>query len=688
MNTNDNQSENPLLNLFGNQLPPFARIKIEHMAPAIEQILRENRAVVATLVKKQEPSWDDIVVLEKLGERLSRVWSPIGHINSVCNSEELRPVYSSLQAMISDYSTEMGQNDGLFSLYQAVKAAHYDGLGAVERKIIDDALLGFKLSGIELKGEERTRYGVIKKRLSALNTTFGEKVMDATRAFTIHFTDETRLGGLPESILAMLKQNAAEAGKEGYVITLDVPCYVAVMTYADDRSLREELYAAYMTIASENGPNGGQFDNTPVMEEGLALKQELAQLLGFASYADMSLALKMASDTKEVTTFLEDLAARAHPLARREKADLVQWAQANFPSLVNESGLEPWDIPYFSEKLKVSRFSVSEEELRAYFPADKACAGVFAIVEKIYGIVITEVVDVETWHPDVKFFEICDRTGAIRGKFYLDLFARKNKRGGAWMDVCINRFKLADCLQIPVAYLTCNFAPAVGDQPALLRHRDVVTLLHEFGHGLHLMLTQADYPSVGMEGVEWDAIELPSQIMEFFAYEEAGLELLSGHYLTGEPLPADIRNNLIAAKNFMSAMMTVRQLEFALFDFRLHMIAHPITGAEIQGVLDQVRAEVAVNIPPHFARFQNSFSHIFAGGYAAGYYSYKWAELLAADAYAKFADDGVLSRVVGEEFLHNVLEPGSSKPVMELYIAYRGRKPTIDALLHYSGLSA
>lgn len=683
-----NDLKNPLLTLVGNVLPPFAQIKIEHMTPAIEHILAENRAAIAALTAKENPTWEDIVALEILDDNLARVWSPIGHINSVMNSEELRPIYAGMEAMLSEYSTEMGQNEDLYKLYLAVKTAHYDSLGAVERKILDDALLSFKLSGIALQGEERTRYGAIKKRLSELGTTFGEHVMDATEAFTIHLEDKSRLGGLPESALALLKQNAEQEGKEGYLITLHFPSYFPVMTFGDDRSLRAELYEAYITRASDKGPNAGQFDNTALMEEILALKQELAKLLGFGNYAEMSLARKMARETGEVLTFLGDLGERSYPLAVKDKEALVAWARANYPHLVDEDGLAPWDIGYFSEKMKQALYAVSDEALLPYFPAGQACSGLFAVVEKIYGITISERTDVETWHPDVKFFEIHDKAGVLRGKFYLDLFARKNKRGGAWMDVCINRFKRADYLQIPVAFLTCNFAPPVGDTPALFRHNDVVTLFHEFGHGLHHMLTLADLPSAGGMNVEWDAVELPSQIMEFFCYEEAGLALISGHYLTGEPLPKDLLKNLIAAKDFQSAMMTVRQIEFALFDFRIHMVTEKMTGADIQKVLDQVRSEVAVNIPPNWASFQHSFAHIFAGGYAAGYFSYKWAELLAADGYSKFDENGVLSRTTGEEFLHNVLEPGSSKPMMDLYVAYRGRKPTIDALLKYSGLSA
>ena len=681
------ESQNPLLTLHGNDLPPFAQIKIEHMAPAIDQILKENRAAIATQTAKENPTWDDVVALEILDDRLSRAWAPISHIKAVMDSAELRPIYASMMAALSAYSTEMGQNEGLYKLYQSVKASHYDSLSAVDQKILDDTLRGFQLSGIALQGEERTRYGEISQQLSKLGTTFADNVLDATRAFSIHLEDDSRLAGLPQSVLAMLKQNAEQKGQTGYLITLDQPCYFPVMLYADDRALRAQIYEAYQTRASDKGPNAGQFDNTAVMAEILALKQELAQLLGYSNYAEMSLVRKMAKDTAEVLTFLEDLGTRSHPIAAKEKDELTTWAKANYPQMVDQSGLAPWDVAYFSEKMKEAQFQVSADALLPYFPASKVCQGLFAVVQKIYGITVTERTDVETWHADVKFFEIHDQSGALRGKFYLDLFARANKRGGAWMGTCIQRFQRADYLQYPVAYITCNFAAPVGEKPALLRHSDVVTLFHEFGHGLHHMLTLQDLPSAGGMNVESDAVELPSQIMEFFCFEREGLELISGHYQTGEPLPDEMIKNLIAAKNFQSAMQTVKQIELSLFDFRLHMIAEKLSGAEIQQLLDQVRSEVAVIIPADFVRFQNAFQHIFAGGYAAGYFSYKWAELLAADGYSKFAEHGILSREIGNEFLHNVLEPGSSKPMMDLYVAFRGRKPSIDALLFYSGLA-
>ncbi len=683
------KQENPLLALVGNNLPPFAQIKVVHIMPAIEQILADNRAAIATLTAKENPTWDDLVALEILEDRLSRAWSPIEHLSGVKNSDELRPVHAAAQSLISAYGTELGQNEDLFKLYQAVKASQYESLDQAKRKIIDDALLGFQLSGIALEGEARSRFGAIKARLTEIGTTFSNNVLDATAAFTIHLEDNSsyRLRGLPESALAMLAQYAKQAGKAGYLVTLDFPCYNAILTYCDDRELRAEVYKAYMTRASENGPDAGKFDNTKVMEELLALKQELAQLLGFENYAQLSLARKMARQTDTVLDFLQELSTRAYPLAVKEKEELVNWARSNYPALVGEEGLENWDVAYFSEKMKASLYSVSDEVLLPYFPANQACQGLFAVVEKLYGFTIHERHGIEVWHPDVRFFEIHDQQGKVRGKFYLDLYARKNKRGGAWMDVCTSRFLREDYLQIPVAYLTCNFAPPVGGKPALLRHADVVTLFHEFGHGLHHMLTLADLPTSGGMNVEWDAIELPSQIMEFFCFERAGLELISGHYETGEPLPEALLKNLLAAKHFQSAMQTVRQLEFALFDFRMHMNAAAMTGKDIQATLDKVRQEVAVNIPPEWVRFQNAFNHIFSGGYSAGYYSYKWAELLAADGYSKFEEDGILSRQTGEDFLHNVIEPGCSKPMMELYVAYRGRKPTIDALLKYSGLA-
>jgi oligopeptidase A len=698
-----------------NQLPHFAQVKPEHMEEAIDTILTDNRAAIANLVSHPLNNWVDIDFLEELDNRLGRVWAVIRHLNAVADSDELRSVYSACQDKISEYGTQMGQNEGLYGIYKAVKEQHYSRLSPTQQKIVDNALLSFELSGISLEGEARKRFAEIQQSLSKLERQFGENVLDATQAFGLHLgseaskpptwydsfakrwlpfapfyspSDKGKLAGLPESALSLLAQNAKQVNKEGYFLTLDAPSFMAIVTYAKDSNLRKALYEAYQTRASDQGPNAGQFDNTPVMVEILNLKQEMAKLLGYESYSHLSLVKKMAETPEEVLSFLEDLAKRAKPLALKDKEDLTAWARENFPGEVGKEGLNPWDIAYYSTKLQEARYSVSDEALRPYFPAHKVFDGLFAVAKRVWGIDITECTGVEVWHPKVKYFEIHDREGNFRGSFYLDISARKGKRGGAWMDECVCRMVTRDGLQYPIAYLTCNFTPAVGDEPALLTHDEVVTLFHEFGHGIHHMLTQVIYPSVGgINGVPWDAVELPSQLMEFWCWEEEALDIISGHYQTGKPLDKTLLKNLLAARNFQSALQTVRQLEFALFDFRLHLMSDTITGATIQKVLDDTRKEVAAIIPPAFSRFQNGFSHIFAGGYSAGYFSYKWAELLAADAFSKFAENGIFNEETGKEFMSNILEQGGSRNLMDLYVSFRGRKPTIDALLHYSGLS-
>lgn len=676
---------NPLLET--RELPLFSLIKPEHVRPAVEQILAESRAAIAALVEPGKTyTWTNLVEpLEDLDDRLNKAWSPVSHMNSVVNSDELREAYNGCLPLLSEYATEVGQNEGLYKAYRAIaEGPEFGRLDEAQRKIIDNALRDFRLSGVDLPPEQKARYKDIAQELSKLGSKFQDNVLDATQGWSKHIEDEGLLAGLPDSARAMARQTAETQGKDGWVFTLEFPSYIAIMTYADDRKLRREFYTAYSTRASDQGANAGQWDNTEAMDQILALRHEEAQLLGFSNFAELSLATKMAPSTTEVTRFLADLAERSLPHARRDLEELREFAATQLGIHLPEA----WDLAYASEKLRQHRFELSEEEVRTYFPAPKVVPGMFAVVEKLYGLKITENEGVEVWHPDVRFYEIRDAAGELRGAFFLDLYARAKKRGGAWMDECVTRRKLADRVQTPVAYLTCNFTPPTGATPALLRHDEVLTLFHEFGHGLHHMLTRVDHLGVsGIHGVEWDAVELPSQFMENFCWEPEALALISGHYQTGEPLPQTLLDKMIAARNFQSGMQMVRQLEFALFDFRIHREYDPARPGRIYPILDEVRRQVAVVIPPAFNRFPHSFSHIFAGGYAAGYYSYKWAEVLSSDAYSLFEEKGIFDPEVGRAFLENILERGGSRKAMELFTAFRGREPKIDALLRHNGIA-
>ena len=678
---------NPLLEMTG--LPPFAHIRPEHVEPAIDALLAENRATVKRLLaENREYTWDNLIwPLEAMEDRLSRVWAPVSHMNSVVNSEALRKAYNACLPKLSEYSTELGQNAELYAAYKSLHdTGEYARLDVARRKVVDDALRDFHLSGVDLPAEKKDRFREIRQRLSQLTTRFEENVLDATQAFSRHVTDEAMLSGLPESARAMARQAAEQKGLDGWLFTLDFPSYYAVVSYADDRELRREMHEAYVTRASDQGPHAGKWDNSEVMEAILALRHELANLLGYRTYAERSLATKMADSPERVLGFLHDLAARSRPQAQKELEELSAFARERF----GIERLEPWDIAYYSEKLREHTYAISQEELKPYFPETKVIPGMFKVVERLYGVRITEEEGVEVWHPDVRFFAVRDEAGTLRGHFYLDLYARENKRGGAWMDDCRGRFRHPDgSLQTPVAFLTCNLTPPVGDQPALFTHDEVITLFHEFGHGLHHLLTQVDWIDVsGINGVPWDAVELPSQFMENWCWEREALDLIAGHYETGEPLPEDLFRRMSAARNFQAGMMMVRQLEFALFDFRLHHEYDPGKGARIQAILDEVRAEVAVVKPAPFNRFQHSFSHIFAGGYAAGYYSYKWAEVLSADAFSLFEEKGIFDAETGRRFLRTILEQGGSRDPMDLFVAFRGREPRIDALLRHSGIAA
>ncbi len=686
---------NPLLEMTG--LPPFSRIKPEHIEPAIDALLAEIRAAVDQRLDQYTDSytWDNLIQpLEDMDDRLGRAWSPVSHMNSVVNSDALREAYNACLPKLSEYATQMGQNRRLYEAYRFIKdSPDFAELDPAQQKIIDNALRDFHLSGVDLSEEKKTRFREIRQRLSQLTTRYEENVLDATQAWNILIEDESRLAGLPDSAQAMAKQSAEQKEKTGWLFTLDFPSYYAVITYADDRTLREEIHHAYVTRASDlfplQEPEVEKWDNAEVMEEILALRHESAQLLGYENYAERSLVTKMADSPQRVIGFLRDLAQRAKPVAKKELQALQDFAR-------NDHGtddLQPWDIAYYSEKLRQHTFDISQEELKPYFPETRVIPGMFEVVKRLYGLTIQEVEGIDAWHEDVRFFDIYDEDNVLRGQFYLDLYARENKRGGAWMDDCVGRKRNLDgSVQIPVAYLTCNLTPPINGEPAQFTHDEVITLFHEFGHGLHHMLTRVDHLGVsGISGVAWDAVELPSQFMENWCWEKEALNLICGHVKTGDPLPDELFDKMYAAKNFQSGMQMVRQLELSLFDFRLHLEYDPADKSDrakrVQKMLDDVRAEVAVIRPAPYNRFQNSFSHIFAGGYAAGYYSYKWAEVLSADAFSLFEEQGIFNPDCGRKFLFNILEQGGIKEPMDLFVDFRGREPQIDALLRHSGIA-
>ncbi len=678
---------NPLLDkLHPEDLPAFAHIQPAHVEPAIRQLIEDARDAVNTAAARTTPDWDSLVTpIEAAEDRLGRAFSPVRHLHSVMDSEELREAYQAVLPLLTEFSTETGQNQALYRAYLAyADSEEFDRLGPAAQKVITDALRNFQLSGVGLEGEARTRYGEIMQRMSELSTRFQQNVMDATQAWSLHIEDETALAGLPDSARSLLAQNAKNKEKDGWLLTLDAPSFMAVMDFADDRALREKIYTAYCTRASSEGPDTGDFDNSEIMNETLALRQEAAELLGFDNYAEYSLATKMADTPADVESFLLDLAKRTRPLAQQELDELRSFAAEEGL----EGELQAWDVAYYSEKLKQSRYQLASEDLKPYFPANAVIDGLFAVVERLYGLQITPTEQPETWHRDVTCYEISGQDGQPRGLFYLDPYAREKKRGGAWMDECRVRRRTEAGLQLPVAYLTCNFNPPIGDDPALLTHDEVTTLFHEFGHGLHHMLTRMEHaPISGINGVEWDAVELPSQFMENWCWHRQALDLFARHHQTGERLPDDLFQKLSASRNFMAGWQMLRQVEFSLFDLRLHRDFKADQDNRVQNTLEQVRAEVAVLSPPAFNRFANSFGHIFAGGYAAGYYSYKWAEVLSADAFAAFEETDVFDAETGKRFLAEVLEVGASRPAMESFVAFRGREPDIAALLRHSGLS-
>lgn len=681
-----NDTGNPLLDFTG--LPRFRDVRPEHVRPALDCLLEANvRERERLLAGLRRHSWDEFVQpIEDMNERLNRMWSVVAHLNAVMDNEALRTAYDEGVVRITGYYTELQQDERLYTGYQAIaQNPEFPHLTQAQRKIIENALRDFRLSGAGLPAAGKQRLREIRQELSALSAKFAHNVLDATQGWALWITDPADLAGLPETARALARRAAQEEGRAGWKFTLEGPSYVAFMTYADKRELRRQVYEAYVTRASDQGPNAGRWDNTGIIDKILRLRREAARLLGFSSYAEYALQTRMVKSVEQVMRFLRELAARARPAAERELKELRDFAAERF----GLERLEAWDLAYCSEKLRQERYAISQEDLRPYLPETRVVPGMFEVVRHLYGLRIVQVENPDVWHPDVRFYEIRDESGQLRGRFYMDLYARPHKRGGAWMDECISRKRTADGIQTPVAFLVCNASPPVNGRPALFTHEEVTTLFHEFGHGLHHLLTTVDYVGVaGLNGVAWDAVELPSQFMENWCWERAVIDLIAAHYETGEKLPEALYQRMIAAKNFQSGMQFVRQLEFALFDMRLHADFDPDGGMTVQQLLDEVRREVAVVIPPAFNRFQNGFTHIFAGGYAAGYYSYKWAEVLSADAFSKFEENGVFDRRTGREFLHHILEPGGSREPMELFMAFRGREPRIDALLRHSGLSA
>jgi len=684
MNIPVSASDNPLLLGLASELPLFDCIKPEHVLPALDSVLQCNREALAGLVGQSDPDWDSLMLpLEQMDERLSRVWGPVTHFNSVCDLDELRPLYQQGVAKVSEWHSELAQNEALYAAIRMVRERDdFQSLSVERQQVIVHALRDFRLAGAELEGKAKQRFKAIQMRLSELATVFEQHILDATRAFELHLLEAADVSGLPESILSAAAQRAHADDKYtgGWLFTLDGPSYIPFMQYAEARHLRERMYRAFVTRAST-----GKLDNGPVMDELLALRAEAAHLLGFASYAEYSLATKMAESVEEVTGFLRELAARSRPAAEAELAGLKAFAAAE----LGISELQAWDVPFASEKLRLKTYAISQEELKPYFPEKNVVQGMFDLVERLYGIVIRENANVVTWHKNACFFDMLDKSGNKIAGFFLDPYARKHKRGGAWMDECITRWLRPEGdLQLPVAYLVCNFDAPVGDKPALWTHDEVITLFHEFGHGLNHMLTRMSELGVsGIRGVPWDAVELPSQFMENFCWEREVVDMFARHYETGENLPDALFDRMLAAKNFQSAMQMLRQIEFSLFDIELHAGFDPELGQTVQAVLDGVRREVAVFLPPSFNRFQHGFSHIFAGGYGAGYYSYKWAEVLSADVYAAFEEEGILNAATAARFCNELLSIGGSRDVSEAFEAFRGRKPNVDALLRHSGLA-
>jgi oligopeptidase A len=689
MSEQSREQHNPLLQF--DSLPDFPAISADHIQPAVEAVLETNRQALAALLSQESvrtsPTWDTLMdVLDDMEDRLGKVWSTASHLNAVCNTAEIREAYNKCQPLITEYYSALGQNRALYSCVEALDArAENLRLDGSQRKILADSLLNFRLAGVSLPEEDKKRFTEIQTRLGQISNQFGNNVLDATNAWSRHVENAAELAGIPELTVKAAAASATRKNLAGYLLTLDFPCYYAVMTYADSASLREEMYRAYVTRASAFGEI--TWNNDELIREILQLRQEMAELLGYENYAAVSVARKMARSVAQVNDFLEDLVRYSLPAARREYQQLGEFALSQH----DIASLQPWDVSYYSEKLRKQNYDVSQEELRAWFPLDKVRSGMFAIVQTLYGVDIDRDLSAGVWHPDVEFYNI-RRDGNVIARFYFDLFTRQGKRGGAWMAGCRSRRLIRASgdevqHQLPVAYLVCNYAPPSAETPALLTHNEVTTLFHEFGHGLHHMLTRENYlRSSGISGVAWDAVELPSQLMENWCWDPESIRLISGHYQSGQPLPTALLEKMLAAKNFQSGIKSVRQLEFALFDFSLHQAVSDEAGNFVSDVLATARAKTAVYPVPEYNRFQNSFSHIFAGGYAAGYYSYKWAEVLSADVFSRFSETGVLNPVVGHAFLDKILSRGGGADALTLFTDFMGREPELQALLKQDGL--
>jgi oligopeptidase A len=670
---------NPLLQI--DSLPDFAKIEAAHARPALEEVLSENRARLAELTAQTTPTFASLVVpVEELSYRLSRVWSPIGHLNAVANSPAMREAYNECVPLLTAYSSELGQNAALSAAYAHVLSHEGDRLDPAQTKLVQNALRDFRLAGVDLSAERKARYREVMQRLAQLGTKFSENVLDAGRAYTRTVSDDAELAGLPSNAIDRAAADAREANQPGWLFKLDQPTYMTVMTSAESAQLRRDIYEAWVTRGSELGPSAGRFDNGPIVAELMPLRHELAQLLGFQNYAEYALATRMAKNPRQVTSFLDDLARRCLPAGRQEFSDLEEFAGRK---------LNAWDVAFYSEKLQESRFKVSQEALRPYFPLPKVLAGLFALTERLYGITVRERDGVSVWHPSVRYYTLLDSGAEVIAGFYLDPYSRSEKRSGAWMDECVVAKELPSGKALPVAQLVCNFTAPVGSAPSLLTHDEVTTLFHEFGHGLHHMLTQVAYPSIaGINGVAWDAVELPSQFMENFVWRREVLPLISAHVTTGEPLPVDALQRLLGTRTFNAALDTLRQIELASFDFELHANFDPAAGARVAETLAAVRSRVAVVPAAPFNRMASSFAHIFAGGYAAGYYSYKWAEVLAADAFEAFEEAGVFDTPTAARFRDSILARGGSLDAMDAFVRFRGRGPDVRPLLKQTGIAA
>ncbi len=673
---------NPLLHFAG--LPKFNEIKPGHVSPALDSLLSESKQIIEMLAStNDEPTWNNFaLILENLDEKISRAWSQVGHMNSVVNSPELREAYNENLAKLTDFYSDLAQNEHLYAKYRAIKnSAGFAELSHAQQKIINNEVRDFKLGGAELPADKKVRFKAINEELSKLAAKFEENVLDTTNEYALYIENVAELTGIPDDVLQTAKDAAKSDKRAGYKFTLHFPSYIPVLQYAENRTLRETLYRAYATRASEFGKP--EFDNTPIINQLLKLRQEAAQLLDFNNFAELSLATKMADSPAQVIEFLQTLANRAKPYAAQDMRELEAYA-----SKLGVVDMQAWDVSFVSEKLREDKYAFSDLEVKQYFPEAKVMAGLFKVIETIFGVFVKKTSS-PTWHKDAHFYQITRPNGELVGQFYLDLYARNNKRGGAWMDEAITRRIVDNKLTTPVAYLTCNFSAPVGDKPALFTHDEVITLFHEFGHGLHHMLTQvSDYSVSGIKGVEWDAVELPSQFMENFCWEWDVLRHMTEHVDTGAQLPRALFDKMVAAKNFQAGMQTVRQIEFSLFDITLHSTFDPHGTKTPLALIEEIRDAVAVVRPPAWNRFPNNFSHIFAGGYAAGYYSYKWAEVLSADAYSLFEESGVLSAEAGQKFWQEILSQGGSRPAMESFIAFRGREPNIDALLRHNGMAS